>query len=212
MRVLVVEDETLLAQAMTKRLSADGHNCVWAASLRAANDHLRADAPELVLLDVRLPDGNGLDLMAQARSGGPAFVVVTARGDVEDAVAAMKQGASDYLKKPLDLNELSRGRRSHRRTPRHQGETAICPCPRCPGSGRRDPAGRKRAADARARGNPLAGGNRQPRSGRPAAERPDPWRNGDRQGPGGALSACLQSARQAALRSRRLCFIARRAD
>ena len=108
MRVLVVEDETLLAQAMTKRLSADGHNCTSTATLRAANDHLRAKAPpDLVLLDVRLPDGNGLDLMAQARSGGPAFVVVTAFGDVEDAVTAMKQGASDYLRKPLDLNELS---------------------------------------------------------------------------------------------------------
>ena len=108
MRILVVEDEALLAQAMAKRLTADGHMCDRAGTLGAASDHLRADTPpDLVLLDVRLPDGNGLDLMARARSGGPAFVVVTAFGDVEDAVAAMKQGASDYLTKPLDLNELS---------------------------------------------------------------------------------------------------------
>lgn len=65
--------------------------------------------PDLVLLDMRLPDGSGLDFLAKLRKGphrDTAVVVLTAFGALEDAVAAMKHGALDYLKKPIDLDEL----------------------------------------------------------------------------------------------------------
>ena len=213
MRILVVEDEALLAQAMAKRLTADGHMCDRAGTLGAASDHLRADTPpDLVLLDVRLPDGNGLDLMARARSGGPAFVVVTAFGDVEDAVAAMKQGASDYLTKPLDLNELSvvvdriadlraiKEKLQYARTRDARvldGETLLGDSP---------PIVRVReeiqSLAALAGVRPLGAAAQYPHSGR----------NRNRQGPGGALSARVQPARRSALCACRLRFVASRAN
>ncbi|MCP2936804.1 response regulator, partial [Salmonella enterica subsp. enterica serovar Typhimurium] len=65
-------------------------------------------APDVVLLDLRLPDGHGLDLLAELNGDNRAapVVVLTAYGEVEDAVRAMKLGAADYLKKPVDLEEL----------------------------------------------------------------------------------------------------------
>src|SRR5690606_12734601 len=65
--------------------------------------------PDLVLLDMRLPDGSGLDLLQELRDRPDAQVsvlVMSAYGEVEDAVSAMKLGATDYLKKPVDLEEL----------------------------------------------------------------------------------------------------------
>ncbi len=60
----------------------------------------------MVLLDMRLPDDNGMDLLNELIAKGVAVIVMTAYGEVSDAVGAMKQGATDYLKKPVDLEEL----------------------------------------------------------------------------------------------------------
>lgn len=62
--------------------------------------------PDLVLLDMRLPDGNGLDLIAEFVGHHVKVIVMTAYGEVSDAVQAIKLGADDYLKKPIDLDEL----------------------------------------------------------------------------------------------------------
>ena len=75
----------------------------------AARTKLGDAAPDLVLLDMRLPDGSGLDLLNEIRArtdADIAVLVMSAYGEVEDAVSAMKRGASDYLKKPVDLDEL----------------------------------------------------------------------------------------------------------
>ena len=108
MRVLIVDDEALLASAIARKLGQRGYRCERVGTLAAARVALSgAEPPELVLLDVRLPDGNGLSLLeARPNGAGPAFIVLTAFGAIEDAVAAMKLGASDYLKKPIDLEEL----------------------------------------------------------------------------------------------------------
>jgi two-component system, NtrC family, response regulator AtoC len=109
-RVLVIEDESLFGRAVKKRLEKAGHECLLAATLAEGREQARNAAPELVLLDLRLPDGNGLDLLAELRSAGesrqPPVIVLTAYGEVSDAVHAMKLGAADYLKKPVDLDEL----------------------------------------------------------------------------------------------------------
>ncbi|MGR9091885.1 MAG: sigma-54-dependent transcriptional regulator [Gammaproteobacteria bacterium] len=101
-RVLVVEDEVIFAKAVARRLARDGYECDAVASL--------ADAPpDLLLLDMRLPDGSGLDFLERLRGefGITAPVIVmTAYGEIEDAVNAMKLSAADYLKKPVDLDEL----------------------------------------------------------------------------------------------------------
>lgn len=108
-RVLVVEDETLFARAVCKRLTRAGYACETAATLAVAASLLNTFRPDLILLDMRLPDGSGLDFLERLPAQGvtAAVVVLTAFGDIEDAVTAMKQGAVDYLQKPLDLDTLA---------------------------------------------------------------------------------------------------------
>ncbi|MGE0485797.1 MAG: sigma-54-dependent transcriptional regulator [Gammaproteobacteria bacterium] len=106
-RVLVIDDETLFAKAIARRLERAGYACGCVGRLADARRRLKELEPDLVLLDIRLPDGSGLDLLREIRAAGTVPVVMmTAYGEVEDAVAAMKDGAADYLKKPIDLDEL----------------------------------------------------------------------------------------------------------
>ena len=107
--VLIVEDEELFAKAVAKRLAKAGYHCHTAGSLAKAEQRLRELTPDLILLDMRLPDGSGLDFLTKLRGGAGADIpvlVMSAYGELEDAVAAMKLAASDYLKKPIDLDEL----------------------------------------------------------------------------------------------------------
>ena len=105
-RILIVEDEALFGRAVAKRLQKAGYDCKHAETLAEGRDHARQLMPDLVLLDMRLPDGNGMDLLGELVNKGIAVIVMTAHGDLNDAVNAMKQGAVDYLKKPVDLEEL----------------------------------------------------------------------------------------------------------
>jgi DNA-binding NtrC family response regulator len=106
MRILVVEDEVLFARAVVKRLQQAGYECEHAENLADGRALAKQFMPELALLDMRLPDGNGFDLLTEFVTKGIAVIVMTAYGEVSDAVNAMKQGAVDYLKKPVDLEEL----------------------------------------------------------------------------------------------------------
>jgi DNA-binding NtrC family response regulator len=105
-RVLLIEDETLFARAVAKRLQQAGYECERAETLADGRAIARQFLPDLVLLDMRLPDGNGLDLLSEFAGKGITTIVMTAFGEINDAVGAMKQGATDYLKKPVDLEEL----------------------------------------------------------------------------------------------------------
>lgn len=106
--VLIVDDERLFAKAVAKKLDRSGYQCAVATSRSEAEAALAHSPPQLLLLDMRLPDGSGLDLLHQLNRVGkvPPTVVMTAYGEVEDAVAAMKYGALDYLTKPVDLDRL----------------------------------------------------------------------------------------------------------
>ena len=106
--ILVVDDEEVFARAVATCLVRAGNTCVVATSLSMAREHIN-DPPDLVILDMRLPDGDGLDLLPDITGVGeaaPPVIVVTAYGDISQAVNAMKLGAADYLRKPLDLDEL----------------------------------------------------------------------------------------------------------
>ena len=108
-RVLVVEDEALFARAVARRLDKAGYACRVVGRLAEAEAALRDAGADLMLLDMRLPDGSGLDFLQRLRERiDPqlAVIAMSAYGEVEDAVAAMKHAASDYLKKPIDLEEL----------------------------------------------------------------------------------------------------------
>ncbi len=101
--VLIVDDETLFAKAVAARLEREGYACSVAGSLAEARA-VGTDMVELVLLDIHLPDGSGLDFLAEIE--GPPVIMITAFGDIDSAVKAMKDGAADYLRKPVDLDEL----------------------------------------------------------------------------------------------------------
>lgn len=105
-KLLIVEDEVLFARAVMRRLQKAGYECAHVESLQDARASAKQFSPDIVLLDMRLPDGNGLDLLAELVAKNTAVIVMTAHGEVSDAVNAIKQGAVDYLKKPIDLEEL----------------------------------------------------------------------------------------------------------
>ncbi len=105
-KVLIVEDEALFARAVMRRLQKSNYECAHVESVQDARDILKQFSPDIVLLDMRLPDGNGLDLLPFFVAKNAMVIVMTAHGEISDAVNAMKQGAVDYLKKPIDLEEL----------------------------------------------------------------------------------------------------------
>ena len=105
-KLLIVEDEVLFARAVMRRLQNAGYECAHVESLQDARTITKQFSPDIVLLDMRLPDGNGLDLLAEFVAKNSAVIVMTAHGEISDAVNAIKQGAVDYLKKPIDLEEL----------------------------------------------------------------------------------------------------------
>lgn len=96
----------LFAKAVVKRLQKAGFECEHAESLQDARLLVKQFEPDMALLDMRLPDGNGLDLLSDFVARNINTIVMTAFGDVTDAVNAIKLGAIDYLKKPIDLEEL----------------------------------------------------------------------------------------------------------
>lgn len=108
-QILIVEDEKVFARAVQKRLGRAGYASEIAFDLASARRMFSTSQPDLVLLDMRLPDGSGLDFLADINSRPEAdcvVLVMSAYGEVDDAVSAMKLGATDYLKKPIDLEEL----------------------------------------------------------------------------------------------------------
>jgi len=107
-RVLVVDDEPRYRELYGQVLAAAGIVVVQASSAEEALRLIEADAPDMVVSDVRMPGASGLDLLAAARGRATElpFLLVTAYADVRDAVVALKLGAVDYLAKPVDLDEL----------------------------------------------------------------------------------------------------------
>jgi DNA-binding NtrC family response regulator len=106
--ILIVDDEENLSYSIQLALRRIGHSCRIAENGEAGLAECARRLPDLALLDIHLPDVNGLDLMAQMTERGFDFpvVVITAFGTVDSAVAAMKQGAFDYLQKPLVMEEV----------------------------------------------------------------------------------------------------------
>jgi DNA-binding NtrC family response regulator len=106
--ILIVEDKDALRQMWRLTLERAGYGVVEAADLKQARQALRRQPPTVVLTDLRLPDGTGLEVLRAAKSLDPdvPVVVLTAYGSIEEAVAAMKDGAEDFLQKPVDPDHL----------------------------------------------------------------------------------------------------------
>uniref|UniRef100_UPI003F494BE7 response regulator n=1 Tax=Cupriavidus yeoncheonensis TaxID=1462994 RepID=UPI003F494BE7 len=109
MRVLLIEDEPWLGEAVRDQIEKDGHPTDFVASLAEARRHLAAANYDLILLDLLLPDGRGLDFLRELRAGGStvAVIILTALDQVSNRITGLNAGADDYLVKPFDLSELS---------------------------------------------------------------------------------------------------------
>jgi DNA-binding response OmpR family regulator len=106
-RILVIEDQKHLLRSITQTLRESGYDAEGAETLEAA-DQCMTPAIDLVVLDLMLPDGSGLDWLLRLRAAGVTtpVLVLTARDAIEDRVAGLDTGADDYLVKPFALNEL----------------------------------------------------------------------------------------------------------
>jgi two-component system OmpR family response regulator len=120
-RLLVVEDEEMILELLSGSLRFAGFDVVTAVSGAEALRAVTASRPDLVLLDVMLPDGDGFEVVRRMRSSGPdvPVIFVTARDGVHERVAGLALGADDYVTKPFSLDEvLERIRAVLRRTGR----------------------------------------------------------------------------------------------
>jgi len=107
-KVLVVDDERFIREVLVKALAGWGYSTVEAGSVAEAKRMFASDEPPVVLLDIDLPDGSGLDVLGEIKETRPDTVVVMVTGnvDVPNAVAALRGGAHDFIGKPVKLEEL----------------------------------------------------------------------------------------------------------
>ncbi len=106
--ILYVEDDPVTRSGVEFKLRAEGYKVVTAETLAEAEEWLEKKMPDLALLDLNLPDGNGLDLCRELHGRDPKLpiLMLTARKDEDTAVRALSIGAVDFLRKPIGLSEL----------------------------------------------------------------------------------------------------------
>lgn len=108
MQVLLVEDDVALADGLLTALKSEGFAVNHVATGKSAMSTLDTDPPEIVILDLGLPDMDGLEVLGRLREGdkGPSVMVLTARDTTADKVSGLDLGADDYLAKPFEMPEL----------------------------------------------------------------------------------------------------------
>lgn len=108
MRLLVIEDETGLGRAVCEHLRNAGHAADLVGDLESAQVAVATTHYDLLLLDLGLPDGDGIGFLRALRRGGfsPPILITTARDRITQRIEGLKAGADDYLVKPFDLDEL----------------------------------------------------------------------------------------------------------
>ncbi|HTN19460.1 DNA-binding response regulator [Pelobium manganitolerans] len=108
MKVLIVEDEKTLAFEMEAFLKKSFYVCDIAHSVKSANENLELNQYDFILIDLSLPDGDGLEILKNAKMSHPnaSYIIITARSNLKDRVTGLDLGADDYLPKPFYLLEL----------------------------------------------------------------------------------------------------------
>jgi two-component system response regulator RegX3 len=138
-RILVVEDESTISEPLAEHLERDGFAAEVAGTIADALEAYRRQAPDLILLDVMLPDGDGRDLCRDIRKESDVpIVMLTARGEEIDRVLGLELGADDYVVKPFSARELSarvraimrRGKSTERRGSIEVGPLVLDPAAR----------------------------------------------------------------------------------
>jgi len=109
MRVLLIEDDTVLGQAIRDHVAGANHAVDWMQNLQDGEACTRAVGYGLILLDLRLPDGSGIDFLRRLRERGDVtpVIILTAHDQISDRIEGLNSGADDYLVKPFNLDELT---------------------------------------------------------------------------------------------------------
>ena len=127
MRLLLVEDDRMIGDSLRAALRLEGHAVDWVRDARAADSTLASERFDLVLLDLGLPQGDGLDVLRalRGRRDSTPVIVLTARDGVGDRVAGLDAGADDYLVKPFEFDELTARMRAVLRRHGGRAETVL---------------------------------------------------------------------------------------
>lgn len=127
MKILVIEDNPELAQNMTEYLQREGYVCELADNHSRAVDKLGAFAYDCIVLDIMLPDGDGLDILrfAKREKINSCILIISAKNSLDDKVSGLELGADDYLTKPFHLPELNARLKALYRRKYIQGDKEI---------------------------------------------------------------------------------------
>lgn len=106
--ILLIEDDPILARGICVNLELEGYKVHWASDLKSGGEANRRKPLNLILLDINLPDGNGLDLLRELRKSGSRIpiLILTAKTDEDTVVEGLQSGANDYIRKPFGIREL----------------------------------------------------------------------------------------------------------
>jgi two-component system, OmpR family, response regulator QseB len=127
MRVLLVEDDPMIAKGLQTALRQDGYTVDSVSDGRRAAEALRTPSFDIVLLDLGLPGRDGLEVLRELRGRGDAtpVIIVTARDDIRNRIEGLDAGADDYIIKPFDLDEIGARMRSVLRRAAGRGDPCI---------------------------------------------------------------------------------------
>jgi two-component system response regulator TctD len=119
MNIMLVEDNHDLGEAIERRLRAAGHQVHWNTDGQGILDHVLLDDLDAIILDLTLPEADGLTILKQLRRSRRDLpvLVITAKAEIDDKVSLLDQGADDYLVKPFDMRELEARLRALTRRP-----------------------------------------------------------------------------------------------
>jgi DNA-binding NtrC family response regulator len=123
-KILIVDDEKLVRWTLQQKCAEAGYQTLEAENGAQALQLAQAESPEIILLDVRMPDISGIEVLERIKQSGqnPAVIMITAAPQLEDIKAALKMGAYDFVSKPLNLDELAVTIENAAETTRLRGE------------------------------------------------------------------------------------------
>jgi len=127
MNLLLIEDEPHLAESIVKYMNHEDFHCEWVDNLRAALEKIHLYSYDCLLVDINLPDGNGMKVVEQLKNtkSPSGIIIISARNSVDDKITGLDIGADDYITKPFELSELNARIRSVIRRRNFDGHTEI---------------------------------------------------------------------------------------
>lgn len=127
MKILVIEDEKLLCETIVSYLEAEGYVCELAGTVEMGTEKVNLYEYDCMLLDIGLPDGNGLTLVQELKKCHPetGIIIISAKNSLDDKVLGLDLGADDYLTKPFHLSELNSRIKSLLRRRKFDGQKKL---------------------------------------------------------------------------------------